>query len=76
MFGWDWRETLEQLIVYAGQHPWQFIYYVLLCLSPFFCISAVLAWQLAKQIESKEKDKKRKSKREANLAKTRRQKMD
>nr|KAG5711752.1 hypothetical protein BaRGS_023516 [Batillaria attramentaria] len=34
--------------------------------------SAVLAWQLAKQIEHKEKDKKRKAKREANMAKARR----
>ncbi len=72
----DWREWLESIVIYAGQNPWQFVYYVLLCLSPFFCISAILAWQLAKQIESKEKEKKRRSKREANLAKTRRKKDD
>ena len=41
-----------------------------------FCYSAVLAWQLAKQIEHKEKDKKRKAKREANMAKARRHKSD
>ena len=76
MFEWDWRETLRDILIFAGEHPWQFIYYVLLALSPFFFISALLAWQLAKQIEAKEKDKKRRSKREANIAKTRRQKAD
>ena len=76
MFDWDWRQFLESLILYAGQHPWQFVYYVLLALSPFFAISAYLAWQLAKQIEAKEKEKKRKSRREANISKTRRQKAD
>lgn len=76
MFDIDWKAWLESLILYAGQHPYQFIYYVLLALSPFFAISAFLAWQLAKQIEQKEKDKKRKAKRDANIAKTRRQKAD
>ncbi len=73
---WDWRKFLEDIIIYAGQNPWSFVYYVLLALSPFFAISALLAWQLAKQIDAKEKEKKRKSRREANIAKTRRQKTD
>ncbi|XP_041358323.1 small integral membrane protein 15-like [Gigantopelta aegis] len=76
LFGWDWNEMLKGLLVWAAQNPWQFIYYVLLCLSPLFLISAYLAWSLAKQIESKEKDKKKKSRREANMAKTRRHKTD
>ncbi len=76
MFDWDWNQMLKDLLVWAAQNPWTFIYYVLLCLSPFFLISAGLAWQLAKQIESKEKDKKRKAKRGANIAKARRQKSD
>ena len=73
---WDWRKMLGQIIVYAGTNPWQFIYYVLLCLSPFFAMSAYLSWQLAKQIEQKEKVKKRQSRKEANIAKARRQKAD
>lgn len=76
MFEWDWRSTVQDIIVFAGQNPWSFLYYVLLCLSPFFAVSAILAWQLAKQIEAKEKEKKRKSRRDANIAKTRRQKTD
>lgn len=76
MFGWDWRETLEDVVKWAATNPWDFIYYVLLCLSPFFVISALLAWQLAKQIENQEKEKKRKAKREANIAKAKRQKAD
>ena len=73
---WDWRKMLGNLIVFAGTHPWQFVYYVLLCLSPFFAISAYLSWQLAKEIEQKEKVKKRQSKKEANIAKTRRMKTE
>lgn len=76
MFDWDWKQLLHDLIIYAGTNPWQFVYYVLLCLSPFFAISAYLSWQLAKQIEAKEKDKKKKSRREANIAKARRQKTE
>ena len=76
MFDWDWQKLFEEVVVFAGNNPWQFVYYVMLCLSPFFAISGYLSWQLAKQIESKEKDKKRKSRREANMAKARRQKAD
>lgn len=73
---WEWKKMFQDVVLYAGQNPWQFIYYVLLCLSPFFAISAYLSWQLAKQIEAKEKDKKRKSRREANIAKAKRHKND
>ncbi len=76
MFDWDWRKTLADIVLFAGQNPWQFVYYVLLILSPFFAVSAYLSWQLAKQIDAKEKEKKKKAKREANMAKIRRQKAD
>lgn len=76
MFDYDWRKLLEEVLIYAGTNPWSFIYYVLLCLSPFFAISAFLSWQLAKHIEQEEKEKKRKAKREANIAKVRRQKTE
>ena len=70
----DWKYWIAELVVYAGSNPWQFIYTVLLCLSPLFAISAYLSWQLATQIDQKEKDKKRKAKREANLNKLRKNK--
>uniref|UniRef100_A0A0L8GTY0 Small integral membrane protein 15 n=1 Tax=Octopus bimaculoides TaxID=37653 RepID=A0A0L8GTY0_OCTBM len=73
---WDWNEMVGRLIRWAATSPWEFIYYVLLCLSPFFFVSAILAWQLAKQIEHKEKRKKKTNKKESNVAKTRRQKAD
>ncbi|KAK3091805.1 hypothetical protein FSP39_022746 [Pinctada imbricata] len=69
MTSWDWREILESTLKWAATDPWQFIYYVLLCLSPLFLISAILAWNLAKQIEAKEKEQKRKARREANIKK-------
>lgn len=76
MFDWDWKELLKTTLQFAATNPWEFIFYVLLCLSPFFFISALLAWQLAKQIEQQEKEKKRKARREANIAKARKQKAE
>uniref|UniRef100_A0A0B7B801 Small integral membrane protein 15 n=1 Tax=Arion vulgaris TaxID=1028688 RepID=A0A0B7B801_9EUPU len=76
VFGYDINELLKETLKFAATNPWQFIYYVLLVLSPLFLISAILAWKLAKEIQHKEKDKKRKAKREANIARTRRHKAE
>ena len=51
---------MESVLVYAAKDPLSFLYYVLLMLSPLFCLSAVLAWKLSKDIEAKEKRRKRK----------------
>ena len=72
----DWRKMLLDVVVYAGKDPWNFIFYVLLCLSPFFLTSAYLSWYLVKQIDSEEKEKKKKMKKDANLAKIKRQKAE
>ncbi|XP_002733658.1 small integral membrane protein 15-like [Saccoglossus kowalevskii] len=74
--GWEpadtWKEWLEKnIIIWAAKDPGGFIYTVLLCLTPFFILSGILAYFLAKDIEKKEKDKKRKAKREANIRKAR-----
>jgi len=69
MFGWDWRETLVEVLKFAAVNPWDFVFYVLLCLSPLFLISAILAYNLAKQIEAKEKEQKRKARRDKHIAK-------
>jgi len=61
-----------QLVIYAARNPWDFCWYLLLALSPLFCISAVLSWRLAKAIEAQEKnekEKKRKDKKNANMLK-------
>jgi len=76
ILGYDLNDLFLETVKYAAHNPWQFIYYVLLVLSPLFFISAMLAWKLAKDIEHKEKERKRKAKRENNIAKSRRQKSD
>ncbi|XP_037773937.1 small integral membrane protein 15-like [Penaeus monodon] len=63
---------LHQLVVYAARNPWEFCWYLLLALSPLFCISAVLSWKLAKALEAQEKEKNRKDKKKANLMKVKR----
>lgn len=74
MFDWDWKQFVAEIIMFAGKNPWQFVYYVLMILSPFFAISAYLSWQLAKQIDAKDKEKKKKARREAKIAQARKQK--
>jgi len=76
IFGYDLNQLFLETVKYAAHNPWSFVYYVLLILSPLFMISAVLAWKLAKEIQHKEKDKKRKARRENNMAKARRHKTD
>ncbi|XP_053637215.1 uncharacterized protein [Cherax quadricarinatus] len=63
---------LHQLVVYAARNPWEFCWYLLLCLSPMFFISAILSWKLAKALEAQEKDKNRRDKRKANISKVKR----
>jgi hypothetical protein len=54
-----------------ASNPWQFIYYVLLCLTPMFIISGYLAYRLAKDIERNEKSKRAKAHQKANIVKVR-----
>ena len=68
----DWKEYLREWIIFAGTNPWQFVYYLLLCLSPLFALSAYFSWQLAQEIGQKEKKKKKSAHKQANIAKTRR----
>jgi hypothetical protein len=46
-----------------AESPWQFLYYVLLILSPLFALSAFLSHQLIKELDKKEKDTKKTQKR-------------
>jgi len=66
-----WLKIL-QIVVYAANDPWNFLLIVLTILAPFFMISAYCAWKLVQDINHKEKDKKRKAKRDANISKARR----
>lgn len=72
----DVKAWFEYLVQWAAKSPGEFITYVLLALSPFFLISAILSWKLAKHLEAEEKKKKQRSKKNANMAETRRTKSD
>ena len=47
-----------------------------LAVTPLFLASAVLSWKLAKMIEAREKEQKKKQKRQENIAKAKRLKKD
>lgn len=71
LFDIEWKEWLESIVIFAAKNPGTFLYYILLGLSPLFLISAILSWKLAKHLEQQEREKKRKAKREASIAKAR-----
>uniref|UniRef100_A0A673TZV2 Small integral membrane protein 15 n=1 Tax=Suricata suricatta TaxID=37032 RepID=A0A673TZV2_SURSU len=49
-----------------------FLTTVILALTPLFLASAILSWKLAKMIEAREKEQKKKQKRQENIAKAKR----
>lgn len=63
---------LLQIAVYAAKDPWSFLAIVIIILAPLFMICAYCAWKLVKDIDRKDKEKRKKAKREANLNKARR----
>lgn len=60
----DWLKWLSE---YAHDNPGQFIFTIILILSPFFALSAHLSYKLAKHIEKEEKKKAKKSKMIDNI---------
>jgi hypothetical protein len=66
-----WEGWFYSIVLMAARDPWGFLYYVFLGLSPVFMISLYLTWRLTKELENKEKEKKRRAKRDANIARTR-----
>lgn len=71
-----WRERLIDLVKYAALNPYEFIFYVVALLSPFFLASAILSYKLAQQIEAKEKKQKREERRKKNIQKAKATKAD
>jgi hypothetical protein len=71
-----WEGWINTIVLWAAQNPWEFLYYIFMGLSPIFLISLLLSWKLAKALESQEKDRKKKIKRENNIAKAKRSKSD
>jgi hypothetical protein len=65
--GWEdwWREW----VVWIVKNPWDFLYYLFLCLSPLFVISMISSWKLSKSYQAQaNKDKKRAAKKSAGSA--------
>lgn len=71
-----WEGWFNSIVLYAAQNPWDFLYYVMMGLSPFFLLSVFLSMKLAKALEAQEKESKRKAKRDTNISKARRAKAD
>jgi hypothetical protein len=59
------------IIIVLVLNPGQFIFTILLCLTPLFLLSGYLAFRLAKDIERNEKTKRVKSQHASNITKVR-----
>nr|XP_008519998.1 PREDICTED: small integral membrane protein 15 [Equus przewalskii] len=66
----DIKAWAEYVVEWAAKDPYGFLTTVM------FLASAVLSWKLAKMIEAREKEQKKKQKRQENIAKAKRLKKD
>ncbi|XP_015508369.1 small integral membrane protein 15 [Parus major] len=72
----DIKAWAEYIVEWAAKDPYGFLTTVILALTPLFVISAALSWKLAKMIEAREREQKKKQKRQENIAKAKRTKRD
>nr|XP_030732285.2 small integral membrane protein 15-like [Globicephala melas] len=72
----DIKAWAEYVVEWTAKDPYGFLTTVILALTPLFLASAVLSWKLAKMIEAREKEQKKKQKRQENIAKAKRLKKD
>ncbi|KAL6090712.1 hypothetical protein STEG23_013589 [Scotinomys teguina] len=72
----DLKAWAEYVVEWAAKDPYGFLTTVILALTPLFLASAVLSWKLAKMIEAREKEQKKKQKRQENIARAKRLKKD
>ncbi|KAM8985289.1 small integral membrane protein 15 isoform 1-T1 [Ara ararauna] len=72
----DIKAWAEYVVEWAAKDPYGFLTTVILALTPLFIISAALSWKLAKMIEAREREQKKKQKRQENIAKAKRTKKD
>ncbi|XP_072716454.1 small integral membrane protein 15 isoform X1 [Ciconia boyciana] len=66
----------EYIVEWAAKDPYDFLASVIFALTPLFVISAALPWKLAKMIEAREREQKKKQKHQENIAKAKRTKKD
>lgn len=72
----DIQGWAEYVVEWAAKDPYGFLTTVILALTPLFIASALMSWKLAKMIEAREKEQKKKQKRQENIAKAKRTKKD
>ncbi|CAF0731019.1 unnamed protein product [Brachionus calyciflorus] len=72
----DWQEYVANLVNYAGENPWQFLYYTLLILSPLFGLSAFLSYKLVQEIDKQEKENKKRLQKDTNKLKVQKRKAE
>ncbi|KAK6306128.1 hypothetical protein J4Q44_G00230530 [Coregonus suidteri] len=72
----DVQAWAEYLVEWAAKDPYGFLTTVILALTPLFIASALLSWKLAKMIEVRDREQKKKQKRQENIAKAKRTKKD
>lgn len=72
----DVKAWAEYIVEWAAKDPYGFLTTVILALTPLFIASAVLSWKLAKMIEIRDREQKKKQKRQENIAKAKRAKKD
>lgn len=72
----DVRAWAEYIVEWAAKDPYGFLTSVILALTPFFIASALLSWKLAKMIEARDREQKKKQKRQENIARAKRTKKD
>ncbi|XP_077456492.1 small integral membrane protein 15 [Stigmatopora argus] len=68
----DIRAWAQYIVEWAAKDPYGFLTTVLLALTPLFIACAMLSWKLAKMIEARDKEQKKKQRRQENLAKAKR----
>ncbi|XP_047641647.1 small integral membrane protein 15-like [Phacochoerus africanus] len=66
----------EYIVEWPAKDPYGFLTTIILALTPLFSASAVLSWKLARVIEAREKEQKKKQKSQENIAKAKRLKKD
>ncbi|NXT45206.1 SIM15 protein, partial [Pelecanoides urinatrix] len=66
----------EYIVEWAAKDPYGFFTSVIFALTPLFVISAALSWKLAKMIEAREREQKKKQERQENTAKAKQPKKD
>ena len=55
LFSIEMDQPIQDLMDYASGNPSHFLFYMLLCLSPFFALSSYISYRFAQYIDEKEK---------------------